>query len=167
MQKYLQAVNPLTSYRIHFEENPLAEKTGLSLLELIINSGEVVRHGLPLRIEVALQTMSALGTVGVWHRAVSSLDGTRLVSCDSDFPGEKISLEANKHYMVSITLLRLDLIPGSYLLDVVFRQDDASGLDYRPACLRIEVLAPDHSVGTLSLVAGGTRPALNWTLNPI
>jgi len=164
--KYLRTVNPLTSYHIQFEENPLAEKTGLSLRELIINSGEVVRHGLPLRIDVTVRTLSpqerlAFGIV------LSSLDGTRLVSCDSDFPGKKISLEANQQYVVSITLLRLDLSPGSYLLDVVFRQDDASLLDYRPACLRLEVLAPDDRVGKLSLMAGGTRPAFNWTLNPV
>jgi lipopolysaccharide transport system ATP-binding protein len=164
--KYLQTVNPLTSYQIHFEENPLAEKTGLSLRELIINSGEVVRHGLPLRIDVALRTLSAQERLA-FGMVLSSLDGTRLVSCDSDFPGEKISLEANQQYIVSITLLRLDLSPGSYLLDVIFRQDDASLLDYRPACLRIEVLAPDDHTGALSLMAGGTRPAFNWTLNPI
>jgi lipopolysaccharide transport system ATP-binding protein len=164
--KYLKTVNPLTSYQIRFEENPLAEKTGLSLQELVVNSGEVVRHGLSLRIDVALRTLSAHERLA-FGIVLSSLDGTRLVSCDSDLPGEKICLDANQPYAVSITLLRLDLSPGSYLLDVVFRRDDACVLDYRPACLRIEVLAPDDSAGTLRLMAGGTRPAFNWTLNPL
>jgi hypothetical protein len=166
LPKYLQTVNPLTSYQIHFEENPLAGKTGLSLQEIIINSGGVVRHGLPLRIDVALRTLWAQERLA-FGIVLSSLDGTRLVSCDSDLPGKKISLDANHQYVVSITLLRLDLSPGSYLLDVTFRQDDTSLLDYRPACLRIEVLAPTDVPDALSLMAGGTRPAFNWTLNPL
>jgi lipopolysaccharide transport system ATP-binding protein len=161
--KYLQAVSPVTSYRIAFEKNPLAEKTGLSLRELTVNSGEAVRHGLPFRVDVAFETLLpqerlAFGIV------LSSLDGARLVSCDSDLPGEKISLEANRLYAVSVTLRRLDLSPGAYLLDVAFRQDDAIALDHRPACVRIEVLAPQDGPYSAHLAAGGTRPVFDWTL---
>jgi hypothetical protein len=81
-------------------------------------------------------------------------------------PGEKISLEANRRYAVSITLQRLDLSPGSYLLDVAFRQDNAMELDSRPACLRIEVLAPEDGTYSAHLAASGTRPVFDWTLNP-
>jgi lipopolysaccharide transport system ATP-binding protein len=162
--KYLQTDNPLTGYKIRFDENPLAEKTGLSLSELGINAGESVRHGQPLRVDLALRTLLAQTRLA-FGIVLSSLDGTRLVSCDSDLPGEKISLEADRHYALSLTLRRLDLSPGSYLLDVVFRQDDATVLDYRPACLRIEVLAPADGAGSLGLAASGTRPVFDWTLN--
>jgi hypothetical protein len=60
----------------------------------------------------------------------------------------------------------LDLSPGSYLLDAVFRRDDAMALDDRPACLRIEVLAPEDGAYLGHLTAGGTRPVFDWTLNP-
>jgi len=163
--KYLHAVSPVTNYRVQLEENPLAEKTGLSLRELVVNSGEAVRHGLPFRVEVALQTLLPLERVafGIF---LSNLDGTRLVSCDSDLPGEKITLEANRRYALSLTLRRLDLSPGSYLLDVAFRQGDAVVLDHRPACLRIEVLAPEDELSLLNLAGSGTRPVFDWTLNP-
>ena len=165
MPKYLQAVGPLTSSRIHFEENPLAEKTGLSLRELAVNSGEAVHHGLPFRVDVAFRTLLTQERLA-FSIGLSSLDGTKLVSCDSDLPGEKISLEANRLYAVAVTLRRLDLSPGSYLLDVAFRQDDATPLDYRPACLRIEVLAPEEGASSTNLAASGTRPVFDWTLNP-
>jgi lipopolysaccharide transport system ATP-binding protein len=165
MPKYLQAVSPFTSYRIQFEENPLAEKTGLSFRELTVNSGEAVRHGLPLRVDMTVETFLPQERLA-FSIALSSLDGTRLVSCDSDLPGEKISLEANRLHAVSITLRRLDLSPGSYLLDVAFRQDDAIALDYRSACLRIEVLAPEDGVYSANLAASGTRPVFDWTLDP-
>jgi len=163
--KYLQAVSPVTSYRIQFEKNPLAEKTGLSLRQLTVNSGEAVRHGLPFRVDVAFQTLLPQERLA-FSIVLSSLDGTRLVSCDSDSPGEKISLEANRLYAISVTLRRLDLSPGSYLLDVAFRQDDAIALDYRPACVRIEVLAPEDGAYSAHLAASGTRPVFDWTLGP-
>lgn len=163
--KYLQAVSPLSNYRIQFEENPLAEKTGLSLRELVVNSGEAVRHGLPFRVEMAWQTLLPLERLS-FSVVLSSLDGTKLVSCDSDLPGEKISLEANRLYAVSVTLRRLDLSPGPYLLDVALRQDDAMVLDDRPACLRIEVLASEEGTHSVHLAASGTRPVFDWTLNP-
>jgi lipopolysaccharide transport system ATP-binding protein len=162
--KYLQAVNPIASYHIRFEENPLAEKTGLSLREVVVNSGEAVRHGLPFRVDVTLRTLLSLKRVA-FSIGLSGLDGARLVSCDSDLPGEKIALEANRFYAVSIALRRLDLSPGSYLLDVAFRQDDALVLDYRPACLRIEVLAPEDGIYPAQLAASGTRPVFDWTLD--
>ncbi len=163
--RYLQTVSPLTNYRIQFGENPLAEKTGLSLRELVVNSGEAVRHGLPFRIDLTLQTLLPLERAS-FSIALSGLDGTRFVSCDSDSPGEKISLETKRQYAVSLSLPRLDLSPGSYLLDVAFRQDDAIMLDYRPACLRIEVLAPEEPSRLLHLAGSGTRPVFDWTLNP-
>jgi lipopolysaccharide transport system ATP-binding protein len=163
--KYLQAVNPVTGYRIQFEKNPLAEKTGLSLRELVVNSGEAVRHGLPFRVDMAFQTLLPLERAA-FSIVLSSLDGARLVSCDSDLPGEKISLEANRLYAVTITLRRLDLTPGSYLLDVAFRQDDAIALDHRPACIRIEVLASEDGAYSANLAASGTRPVFDWTLGP-
>jgi lipopolysaccharide transport system ATP-binding protein len=165
MPKYLQAVSPFTSYRIQFEENPLAEKTGLSFRELTVNSGEAVRYGLPLRVDMTVETFLPQERLA-FSIALSSLDGTRLVSCDSDLPGEKIFLEANRLHAVSVTLRRLDLSPGSYLLDVAFRQDDAIALDYRPACLRIEVLAPEDGIYSANLAASGTRPVFDWTLDP-
>jgi len=163
--KYLQAVSPLTSYRIQFEENPLAEKTGLSLRELVVNSREAVRHSLPFRVDMTFQTLRPLERLA-FSIVLSSLDGVKLVSCDSDMPGEKISLETNRLYAVSVALSRLDLSPGSYLLDVAFRQDDAITLDCRPACLRIEVLAPEDGAYSTHLAASGTRPVFDWTLNP-
>jgi hypothetical protein len=165
MPKYLQAVNPVASYRIRFEKNPLAEKTGLSLRELVVNSGETVRHGLPFRVDMTVETLLPLERLS-FSLALSSLDGARLVSCDSDRPGEKISVEPNRLYSISVALRRLDLSPGSYLLDVAFRQDDALELDHRPACLRIEVLAPEDDAYSTHLADGGTRPVFDWTLNP-
>ncbi|MCE0523892.1 MAG: ABC transporter ATP-binding protein [Methylacidiphilales bacterium] len=165
MPRYLQTASPVTGYRIQFEENPLAEKTGFSLRDLTVNSGEAVHHGQPFRIDATFRTLLAQQRLA-FSFALSSLDGTRLVSCDSDLPGEKIRLEANRLYTVSITLKRLDLSPGSYLLDLAFRQDNATELDSRPACLRIEVLAPEDGLGSPHLAGTGTRPAFDWTLGP-
>ena len=165
LPKYIESVHPLASYRIQFKENPLAEKTGLSISELVVNSGEPIRHGLPLRIDLSFRTLLPLQRLA-FSIAFSGPDGTRLVSCDSDLPGDKISIEANRLYAASVTLRRLDLVPGSYLLDVGFRQDDANALDSRPGCLRIEVLAPEEGACPASLATSGTRPVFDWTLNP-
>ncbi|HEV3270807.1 MAG TPA: ABC transporter ATP-binding protein [Candidatus Methylacidiphilales bacterium] len=165
MPRYLQAVNPATAYRIHFDPNPLAEKTGLSLCELTVNSGDAVRHTLPFRVDITFQTLLPLQRLA-FSLALSTLDGNRLLSCDSDRPGEKISVEPNRLYAVSVTLGRLDLTPGSYLLDVLFRQDDALILDERPACLRIEVLDPEDDASPAHSPDAGTRPVFDWTLNP-
>jgi lipopolysaccharide transport system ATP-binding protein len=163
--KYLQQVSPLPSYRMQFEENPLVEKTGLSLRELKVNSGDVVRHGQPFRADLTFQTLRPLERLS-FSVVLSSLDGARLVSCDSDFPGDKFSLEASRVYTVSMTLRRLDLCPGSYFIDAAVRQDDAITLDDRPGCLRVEVLPPEDNSVPAHGMASGTRPVFDWTLNP-
>jgi lipopolysaccharide transport system ATP-binding protein len=78
LPKYLQTVNPLAGYRIQFEENPLAEKTGLTLRELVVNSGEEVRYGLPFRMDVAFRTLLPMERLA-FSIVLSSLDGAPLV----------------------------------------------------------------------------------------
>jgi lipopolysaccharide transport system ATP-binding protein len=163
--KYLKEVNPLAGYRIQFEENPLAEKTGLSLRELVVNSGEEVRYSLPFRMDVVFRTLLPMERLA-FSMVLSGLDGAPLVSCDSDFPGEKVALEQDRLYSISVAITRLDLSPGSYFVSVAFRRDDGTVLDERPACLRIEILAPEDGSHSSKLAAGGTRPVFDWTLKP-
>jgi lipopolysaccharide transport system ATP-binding protein len=164
--KYLQASHPLTSYRIHFEKNPLAEKTGLSLCDLAVNFGEAVRYGQPFRLDATFRTLLPQDRVA-FSIVLSTMDGDRMVSCDSDFPGDKIALERDRLYSLSLQLGRLDLSPGSYLLDVAFRRDDLIALDDRPGCLRIEVLAPEDSSYSAEHAASGSRPVFDWTVSPV
>jgi lipopolysaccharide transport system ATP-binding protein len=163
--KYLQQVNPLTGYRIKFEENPLAEKTGLTLTGLVVNSGEEIRYGQALKIDAAFRTLLPMERLA-FSIVLSSLDGAPLVSFDSDFPGEKVSLEAGCSYTIAVAMKRLDLNPGSYVVNVLLRGAEGIVLEERHACLRIEVLAPEASPASSTNTIGGTRPAFDWTLSP-
>jgi hypothetical protein len=80
-----------------------------------------------------------------------------------------MSLEAGHAYVVSIALRRLDLGPGSYVLDLALKREDGTPLDERSACVRIEVLpaqteAPDAPAHHVDIT---TRPVFDWTLAPI
>jgi lipopolysaccharide transport system ATP-binding protein len=164
--KYLQAAGPIASYKIQFERNPLTEKTGLTLRSLLINAGEAVRHAQPFRMDLVFETLLPQARLS-FSVAISGLDGTRLVSFDSDLPGEKLALEAKQVYAASLSLSHFDLSPGSYLIDVTFQQDDTVPLDHRPACLRMEVLASEEGAFPAHRAVSGTRPVFDWTLKPV
>jgi lipopolysaccharide transport system ATP-binding protein len=164
--RYLETVSPGVRYRVEFSENQTAATTGLSLRELIVNDSEPIRHGAPCRFAVTLATTSRQQRIS-FSLALSDLEGTRLVSCDSDLPGPRLDLEAGRRYTISAALPRLDLIPGTYLLDVGIRHDDGLLLDHRPGCLRLEVLPPaGDGVHPGSLGESGTRPPCDWRVEP-
>jgi lipopolysaccharide transport system ATP-binding protein len=161
--KYLAAANPATSYRVRFEENPLAEKTGISIREVVVNSEEPVRYGMPFRIDLSFLAFSPQERLA-FSLAILNLDGVHLISFDSNFAGEKITVDAAGLYTASITTRRLDLSPGSYVLDIAILKDETIPLDHRPSCLRIEVLAPEDGAYALHLVGSGIRPIFDWNL---
>ncbi len=164
LPKYLRTVSPPAHFRVALGPNPLAEKTGLSVREVAVNSGERVTHGLPFRVDITLRALLPLERIA-FAITLSSPDGVRLVACDSAATGGTIALAPGRDSTVAITLVRLDLSPGLYDLEVLFRQD-AAVLDHRPACLRLEVVAAEDAALARDVAAGATRPAFDWTLTP-
>jgi lipopolysaccharide transport system ATP-binding protein len=92
----------------------------------------------------------------------STLDGTRLVTLDSDLGGDRRDLPSGARGVVRATLNRLDLQPGHYTLAVGARSGDNVALDYLPLCAHVEVFPGDRTPAMLIRDGGGVRLSAEW-----
>ncbi len=160
--KYLRNITAVTAHRVSFTDHP-SGSTGLTIRELTINEGGTIDFGRPFGLEIVFEAFRRYEQIS-FGVGISNLEGTRLVSFDSDLPGERLLLPTPGIYSAVITAPRLDLSPGSYLVDVSVRLGDSVVLDHRPACLRMEVTVPDSGPSSAYIEATGLRPAFAWKL---
>jgi hypothetical protein len=77
--------------------------------------------------------------------------GGRVLSCDTDIPGERYTISGNGAGRVTLVIPILQLQPGNYFLDVGCRSGDNVALDYLPSFGQVEVLP---GPGTPSVIIG-------------
>jgi lipopolysaccharide transport system ATP-binding protein len=130
----------------------------LRLRRVEFNGGNPIRHGLPLQIDFEYQTMANIegASFGV---GFSSIDGNRIMSSDSDIPGERFDIAAETIGRIRLTIPELQLQPGRYFLDIGARSGENSNLDSLPCVAQVEVL-PGPDTPTILVgrnVTGGVR----------
>ena len=77
--------------------------------------------------------------------------GGRVLSCDTDIPGERYTISGKGSGRVTMVIPVLQLQPGNYFLDVGCRSGDNVALDYLPSFGQVEVLP---GPGTPSVIIG-------------
>ena len=111
----------------------------LRLRRLLLNGGTSVRHGQPLRIEIEYSTRSDVEGVAFGF-GFSSHEGTRIMTIDSDAPGERYKISRDTSGRMVMTIPELQLQPGSYVLDIAARSGDSMSFDFMPGFASVEVL---------------------------
>jgi lipopolysaccharide transport system ATP-binding protein len=126
------------------------------------NSGKAVRHGekLTVRIDYASSVDCEGVSVGF---GFSTLDGSRIMTVDSDQSGPRKSITQDSTGVVEARVAELLLQPGIYTLDVGARSSDYYGLDYLPTCGQIEVLPGPNTPAVIIRDMGGVRVPGDWT----
>lgn len=122
----------------------------LRLTKLVLNAGEPVRHGAPLNVAMEYRTFSNVDGVA-FGIGFSSLEGVRVLSIDSDIPGERFTIEKGACGRICLKVSDFQLQPGRYFIDIGVRSGDNVGLDYLPAFAQVEVLP---SEATPSVIIG-------------
>jgi lipopolysaccharide transport system ATP-binding protein len=136
-------------------------KSGFRIVKVELNKGKPVVHGEPLIVGFEYQSQKAHQDVSIGF-GLSTLDGVRILSMDSDLRAARCDLPATSSGYVQVTIDQLHLQPGRYLLDVGARCGDMNGLDYAPGCCQVEVIPGAHTPSFIIRGDGGVRYPGNW-----
>ena len=128
-------------------------------------SGLPMQHGEKFSIRVHFSTRDDVDEISVGI-GFSNLEGTRLVSYDTDFQdGHRPDVKKNSAATVDVTGNELPLAPGLYNFSVGGRSGDAFGLDYIPEAGQIEVVMGPKTPGYINVPGAGVRLASDWKWN--
>jgi lipopolysaccharide transport system ATP-binding protein len=126
----------------------------LRLEHLLINNGNAVRHGEPVKFQLHYSA-SADSSEVAFGIGICTLDGTRVVSIDTDIPGPRFAVRAGERGHVLLTIPQLHLEPDKYCVDVGVRSGDYSGLDYVTTAILLAVSPGPRTPGVISLRESG------------
>ena len=122
------------------------------------------KHGEPLSFRIHFEAGANVTEVSCGI-GFSTVDGTRMLSLDSDHLGERQSLLRSRKGWVVLTIDELPLGPGVYSIDIGARSGDSHCLSYESGFSLIEVLPGPTTPNTFVCFPGsGVRiaPQCEW-----
>jgi lipopolysaccharide transport system ATP-binding protein len=138
--------------------------TQMKVTRIVFNEGTPILHGEPLLIRMEYEAFSYVESVAV-GLGISTMDGTRILSIDTDVGGRRFPVGQGKQGYVEGRLEALHLQPGRYLVDFGIRSGDNHGVDYVPGGIHVEVLPGPRTPPMIIRESGGMRVPLNWSGN--
>jgi len=128
-------------------------------------SGLPMQHGEKFSIRIHFRTHDQVDAVSV-GLGFSNLEGTRLLSYDTDFQENHRPDIAKGHAcFTDITVGELPLAPGLYNFSIGCRSGDAFGLDYLPEAGQVEVIMGPKTPGYIAVPGAGVRLVSDWKWN--
>lgn len=124
-----------------------------------------LQHGVPVNGRIRMHVSRPVEEVSVGV-GFSTVEGTRLLSYDTDLQGERLNLKEAKDYSVDFELGPMNLAPGVYSLDIGCRSGDNHGLDYLPAAIQVEIIPGPTTPGFIIRPEGGVRMPSRWKWGP-
>lgn len=165
VNEYLMETVTSSSSRVDLREIARQYDFGkrLKITELTFNNGEPILHGQPLNVSFNYEAYSTVYGVSFGF-GLSSLEGTRLLSIDSDLYSSRYTIHGGNKGQAHVIIDTLQLQPGIYLLDVGSRSGDGNALDYLPGCAQIEILPGPTTPASMSRLdyAGSVRLEGRW-----
>jgi lipopolysaccharide transport system ATP-binding protein len=113
--------------------------SNLRLRRLLFNGGTPIRHGVPLQVEIRYTSASDVDGIA-FGLGFSSHDGARILSIDSDIPGDRFTIRGGTSGRVELTIPELHLQPGRYILDIAARSGENASLDFLQGFAAVEIL---------------------------
>ena len=129
---------------------------------ITINDGQPVLHGESFKVFLEYTVTRVVQNVAI-EIGLSSAEGVRLVTIDSNLESDGHDLGVTASGSVSADLARLLLEPGRYSVDVAVRSGDHAGLDYVPGCVWIQVLPGPTTPPPVLREGGGVRIPATWS----
>ena len=113
-------------------------------------------HASSFGVEIRFQALADVKqvTLGI---GFCNLDGTRLVTYETDLYGPRIDLRKGEVASAVFEIDHLPLAPGYYGIDVGARSGDLYGLDYLPGVSQVEVVPGKDTPGNLLATGAGVR----------
>jgi lipopolysaccharide transport system ATP-binding protein len=163
VDRYLQTMHDPSSATLNLAAMPRLHGFGqrLRLTQVAFNGGTPILHGEPLRVTMEYETLADVEGVSFGF-GLSTLDGVRILSVDSDLRDTRHDLSKGRRGTIEARIGELLLQPGHYALDIGARSGDNNGLDYLPSCAQIEVLPGPTTPGSIIRDVGGVRMPASW-----
>ena len=126
-------------------------------------SGLPLQHGEKISARIHFHALQDVDDVA-FGIGFSTLDGTRLLSYDTDFQdGYRPNFKAGTISHIEMTLLELCLAPGIYSVDIGCRSGDSFGLDYLPGFCQMEIVMGLKTPGYIARHGAGVRLPSEWS----
>jgi lipopolysaccharide transport system ATP-binding protein len=118
-------------------------------------------HSEALKVQVDFEAYTDVeaATVGI---GFSTLEGVRLLTYETDDPGERVNLKKGCHYSTTMEIESLPVPPGYYNIDLGCRSGPMQGVDYLPACFQIEIAPGKKTQGHQARRGAGVRLPSLW-----
>jgi lipopolysaccharide transport system ATP-binding protein len=136
----------------------------LKVQRIAFNRGGPLVHGERLTVRIDYEAYAAVSGCSFGF-GISTLDGVRLISFDSDLAAERRDVEKGECATVECEVDNLHLQPGRYSLDVGARSGDSGSVDYLSACAVVEIIPGVRTPGMIIRGDGGVRYPALWRLS--
>lgn len=141
----------------------------LRLRRLRFNNGAGVWHGQRLEVELDFECLSDVSEVS-FGVGFCNRSGMRIISIDSDIPGERKNFVRGEEGKASFLIPSLYLEPDVYIIDVGSRSGDNFGLEYLTQCGTILIQPSDVTPPVIALREsgrGGVRLPTDWEFKTV
>ena len=166
VEKYLK--NSVTESKSILDTNGIARigEFGQSarLTNICLNNGDILKAGDPLKIKFQITASQEIEETSLGI-GFSMLDGTRILTIESDLNGRRFKLNPGQSMEVEATLTSLPLQPASYMVDLGIRSGDFHQVDYLGGVFSVDVFPGQNTPGFLANSASpGVRIPAHWEL---
>jgi len=160
---YLQAEASQAEAKSNLKDRPRKSGEGdkLRITKLEWLTGVPLFHTDCVKVGIELEAYADVDDVAVGI-GFSTLEGTRLLTFETDEPGERINVRKSRTYKTTLTLDSFPVTPGLYNLDVGARSGPLQGVDYLPACMQVEVVPGKKTQGHHARAGAGIRLPSIW-----
>jgi lipopolysaccharide transport system ATP-binding protein len=141
--------------------------TRVKITRVEFNKGEEIKHGKPLSIDIHFNATSEEENVS-FGIGFCNRDGIRLLSIDTDIPGQRLTIPTAASGVVSLHVPTLHLEPDHYSIDIGARSGDNYGLDYVPGSASVLVIPSESTPPVIAMREsgrGGFRQPAEWTVH--
>jgi homopolymeric O-antigen transport system ATP-binding protein len=166
VQQYLSETMKRASSTMDLAKIPRAGTWGQQLLITGIDwiSGLPLRHGEPAAANVRFKTNNVIEDTSV-GLGFCSLDGTRLLTFESDFGLPRRRFEKGRTYEVEVRIDNLPLPPGTYSFNLGARSGDMFSVDYIEDCGQVEIAGGPSTQAHHYVSGAGVRLPSHWDWN--
>lgn len=133
----------------------------LSLKAITFDNSTKLQHGEPLTIILTFITRAPLDDVSLGI-GFSNLEGTRLMTIESDLPGPRLSFTNPGIHSIRCQVDQFHMQPGTYTIDLGARAGDFAPLDYVASAAIVEVIPGSTTRDTLLRSSPHVRYPSRW-----
>ena len=166
INRFLQSGACETKTLLDLKDRPRPQGQGIKLriTQIEFLTGFPIFHSESLKVRVDFETYADVDevTVGI---GFSTFEGVRLLTYETDDPGERIDVKKGRRYSATLEIESLPVPPGHYNVDVGSRSGPMQGVDYLPGCFQVEVAPGKRTQGHQSRGGAGVRLPSIWQWN--